>query len=385
MHVVVIGSGMIGSSVAYECAKAGARVTVFDAGKPGGDASAVSFAWTNATSKNPRSYFALNVAGMRAHVELRRDFGGTPWLWQTGSLEWRTTGEGRDWQVKNFEQMRDWGYGIERIDTGRLAMMEPDLDAGAIGDSPIVYYPEEGWVDPMVYSAWLLRSASHRFDATLVPHTPIRRIETAGGRAVAVRTGSGERIAADFVVNCTGSRADAELGVPALPLAPTVGVLAFTPPLATTLRSQFHADDLNVRPDGAGRLMIQNASVERRQAGAGKLSADGPEARELIAAASRFLPLLNGVEIEAIRTTTRPMPRDGFPCVGAMPDLDNYYMAVTHSGVTLAPYLGRAIADEIVFGDAHDSLRPFTPRRFFERQTEGSPSEELLGQQPVAG
>jgi glycine/D-amino acid oxidase-like deaminating enzyme len=385
MHVVVIGAGMIGSSVAYECAKAGAQITVFDAGKLGGDASAVSFAWTNATSKNPRSYFALNVAGMRAHIELRRDFGGSPWLWQTGSLEWRTTKEGRGWQAQNFEQMRDWGYGIEWIGAGRLAAMEPDLDVGAIGDSPVVYYPEEGWVDPMVYSAWLLRAASRQFSATLVPDTPIARVETRGGRAVAVRTASGEQISADFIVNCTGSRAGSDLGVPALTLAPTVGVLAFTPPLASTLRSQFHADDLNVRPDGAGRLMIQNAAVERRQPGAGKLRADGPEAHELIEAAGRYLPVLRGVEIEAIRTTTRPMPKDGFPCVGVMPDMDNYYVAVTHSGVTLAPYLGRALADEIVFGDVHDSLRPFTPRRFFGGQAAGSPSAELVGQQAVAG
>ena len=57
MRVAVIGSGIIGSSVAYECAKAGATVTVFDSGRLAGGTSAVSFAWTNATSKTPRSYF----------------------------------------------------------------------------------------------------------------------------------------------------------------------------------------------------------------------------------------------------------------------------------------------------------------------------------------
>src|SRR5262245_15475013 len=89
MHVVVVGAGIVGSSVAYECAKAGAKVTVLEAGRVSGATSAVSFAWTNATTKTPRPYFDLNVAGMRAHLELKRDFGSTPWFSQTGSVEWR--------------------------------------------------------------------------------------------------------------------------------------------------------------------------------------------------------------------------------------------------------------------------------------------------------
>ncbi|MAY63522.1 MAG: oxidoreductase [Rhizobiales bacterium] len=385
MHVVVIGSGMIGSSIAYECAKAGAKVTVFDAGNIGGKASATSFSWTNATSKNPRSYFALNVAGMRAHIELRRDFGGSPWLWQTGSLEWRTTQEGQEWQRGNFQQMSDWGYGVEWLDPRKLAEMEPDLDIGEIGAYPIAYYPEEGWVDPMIYSAWLLREAGRRHDATIRSHTPITRVETKGSRVEAVHTAGGERIKADYVINCTGSQADADLGVEKVPLAPTVGILAFPPPVATTLRSQLHADDLNVRPDGAGRLMIQKASIEKRFDEAKSLEADGPEAQELLDVTRKIMPVLEGVRIEAVRTTYRPMPKDGFPCVGAMPDLANYYVAVTHSGVTLAPYLGKALADEIVVDRRHKALDPFAPDRFFAEPSSHGASAELLGQQPVEG
>tara|TARA_R110002020_G_scaffold184947_2_gene382288 strand:- start:7151 stop:8308 length:1158 start_codon:yes stop_codon:yes gene_type:complete len=385
MHIVVIGSGMIGSSIAYECAKAGAKVTVFDAGAIGGKASAASFSWTNATSKNPRSYFALNVAGMRAHIELRRDFGGSPWFWQTGSLEWRTTQAGQEWQRDNFQQMSEWGYGVEWLDPRKLTEMEPDLDLDEIGAYPIAYYPEEGWVDPMVYSGWLLREARRRHGAAICPHTPITRVETKGERVEAVHTASGERVKADYVINCAGSQADADFGVEKLPLAPTVGILAFTPPVATTLRSQFHADDLNVRPDGAGRLMIQKASIEKRFDEARNLAADGPEAQELLDITRKIMPILEGVSIEAVRTTYRPMPKDGFPCVGAMPDLANYYVAVTHSGVTLAPYLGKALADEIVGGRRHKTLDPFAPHRFFADPSSDSASAELLGQQPVEG
>src|SRR5687768_2994709 len=91
MNVVVIGCGVVGGSVAYELAKAGANVTVFEAGRIAGGTSAASFAWTNATSKRPRQYYALNVAGMRAYLDLAREFGTAPWFNQTGSIEWWTT------------------------------------------------------------------------------------------------------------------------------------------------------------------------------------------------------------------------------------------------------------------------------------------------------
>src|SRR6185437_10490846 len=102
MRVVVIGSGIVGSSAAYECAKAGADVLVLEAGRIAGGTSAVSFAWTNATTKRPRPYFDLNVAGMRAHLELKRDFGVAPWFTQSGSFDWRTVSESMDDYFENF-------------------------------------------------------------------------------------------------------------------------------------------------------------------------------------------------------------------------------------------------------------------------------------------
>ena len=42
MRIIVVGSGIVGKSVAYECAKAGAKVTVFDSGRIAGGASAVN-------------------------------------------------------------------------------------------------------------------------------------------------------------------------------------------------------------------------------------------------------------------------------------------------------------------------------------------------------
>ncbi|TPI37365.1 FAD-binding oxidoreductase [Mesorhizobium sp. B3-1-6] len=367
MRVVVIGSGIVGSSAAYECAKAGAEVVVLEAERIAGGTSAVSFAWTNATTKRPRPYFDLNVAGMRAHLELKRDFGAAPWFTQTGSFDWRTVPESMDDYFENFRQMKEWGYGVEWVDKKLVAEMEPDIDIAAIGDCPVSYYPEEGWVDPVLYSAWLLRAAKERWGAKVRVNARVTEIETEGGRVRAVRTADGERYAADAVVNCTGGWSSQRLGdAQGIPLSSTIGVLAFTPPVALTLRSQLHADDLDIRPDGAGRIMIHKVSVDLTFKKPQPLSPAGEEAKTLLEAAGKVLPSLRAVGVEAIRTTVRPFPEDGYTCAGAMPDVAGHYMAVTHSGVTIGPQLGRVVADEVVRGKIHDEMDTFRPQRFFQ-------------------
>lgn len=365
MRVVVVGAGIIGSSVAYEAAKAGAQVTVLEAGKIAGGASGVSFAWTNATGKRPHAYFALNVAGMRAHLDLAREFGNAPWFKQTGSLEWYS--QEQDWpaQQENARQMQDWGYGVEWISKRRLAELEPEISLGAIGESPLVYYPEEGWVDPVLYSAWLLRAAAEKWDAVVHPFDGVTTVDVQNGNAKGVRTTDGRVYQADVVINCTGSWANRGLeGVPAIPMASNVGVLGFTLPVAATLQRQFHMDDLDVRPDGAGRLMIHKISVDSLVPELKELDPKGVEANLLLDAVRAVLPSVQVKDMESIRTTMRPIPADRLTCSGWVPGISGYYIAVTHSGVTIAPYLGRAIADEVVRGQLHESLAEFRPDRF---------------------
>src|ERR1700761_6065159 len=112
--IIVIGAGVVGASVAYRLAQAGADVTVLEAARVGGGTSGISFAWTNAHKKPPKPYHDLNVAGMRAHAALADELGGTPWWHGGGSLEWVAETE-RTAQRQNIEQLQSWGYAAEWI------------------------------------------------------------------------------------------------------------------------------------------------------------------------------------------------------------------------------------------------------------------------------
>ena len=58
----------------------------------------------------------------------------------------------------------------------------------------------------------------------------------------------------------------------------------------------------------------------------------------------------------------RPMPADGFPIVGrGAPGL---YLAVMHSGITLAAAIGRFVAEELMAGRRDPLLKPYGFERF---------------------
>jgi glycine/D-amino acid oxidase-like deaminating enzyme len=63
------------------------------------------------------------------------------------------------------------------------------------------------------------------------------------------------------------------------------------------------------------------------------------------------------------------MPSDRLPIVGPLSWLEGLYMAVSHSGVTVAPALGRLVADEVATQAPDGLLAPFRPGRFAERAT----------------
>jgi glycine/D-amino acid oxidase-like deaminating enzyme len=365
-RVIVVGAGVMGASITYRLAQAGASVTVLEATRIGGGTSGISFAWTNAHQKPPKPYHELNVAGMKAHAALREEFGATPWWHGGGSLEWEPE-SGQAAQRKNIEQLLAWGYAAEWIDRKHALELEPDIDPAIIGDAPVAYFPDEGWLDPVVYAHAMLSAAQRRHGARVICGARVADLTMQGDRVTGVRTADGTVHEADMVVNCAGrwtNEVVREAGLH-LPLAPTVGFLVFTPPVATSLSRVVHSTIINVRPDGAGRLLLHWDATDATMRFDGSLNPSMPEARDMVRRARMLLPSIGDVEPEAVRVAIRPMPGDQLSAIGPVPRVAGYYLAVTHSGVTMSPFMGIAVADEIVRGEQRAELADFRPARFF--------------------
>jgi glycine/D-amino acid oxidase-like deaminating enzyme len=362
----VLGAGVVGATVAYRLSRAGLRVTVLEAQRPAALASRRSFAWINSSDKPPRPYHDLNAAGVAEYGALAAELGGD-WLHRAGRLEWASEPARRAALRDKVARLQTWDYAAELVTRAEAAAIAPGLRLPGDGDAEYAFYAEEGWVEAADLIARLLAGVEAAGGAVRYP-APAERLALAGGRVDGVAA-AGTTYAADTVVDCTGVAAGALLAPHGLRLAQrrSPGLLIVTEAAPVTLDRVVHAPGVYLRPDGNGRLLIGSEEIDARLA---DLAPDAPTpapldepCQELLRRGRAVASGLAGVEIESTRLCWRPMPADGLSAVGPVPALPGYYLALTHSGVTLAPVLGRLVADELATGRPAPPLAPFRPER----------------------
>jgi glycine/D-amino acid oxidase-like deaminating enzyme len=364
LKVAVVGAGIVGTSVAYRLSEGGAEVTLIDGSEPGSGTTSTSFAWVNANNKLPHNYFELNLAGMGEHERLHEELGGG-WLHPTGNLILPTEGE-RENLEKRVERLRSWSYAAEMLP---VSTVNERLEPRAVFPDPetmIAHFPKESWVDAPALTKALVQAAGCDETFTLVRDT----VRDVGVESVTVSLENGETVHADAVVNATGAGAVsvAEMVGRGLPLEVFRGLLVRVAVPGEPLSHLLHTPDINLRPDGSGYVLLHHGSVDERLTDdfSGK---EDPLCAELLERAARVLPALEEAEVVETRFGRRPVPADGHSCVGALPAIPGYYEAVTHSGVTLGPLLGRLLAREIMTGEVDPLVAPFRPDRFAGTRT----------------
>jgi glycine/D-amino acid oxidase-like deaminating enzyme len=92
-------------------------------------------------------------------------------------------------------------------------------------------------------------------------------------------------------------------------------------------------------------------------------------AAEFLDRARQTVRGLDEAHVVAARVCVRPLPADELSIVGRLPGAGWLYVAVTHSGVTLAAHLSRLIAAELTTGaeapgTIDTELTPYRPARF---------------------
>jgi glycine/D-amino acid oxidase-like deaminating enzyme len=380
-HIVVVGAGVVGSSVAFHLAARGASVSIVDPLPADGGTSGASFSVTVATRKTPHAFFALAVDGDGEHDRLADRFGEASWLHRTGTLEWGGNERERAVIRERVERLHGWDHPAEWVQPSRVSDIEPELAVPDTGADEFVHYPREGWYDAVLLIRTLQQNAG-ALGAHLVLGQRVIAMDVSAGRVTGVRTDAGTRIPADFVVNCAGPDADrvARLAGARVPMTAVPGLVAHTPPSAVRLRSVVFASGVNVRPASDGGLVLHSYEVDRTLSAsavrAGSVATDARASLELLDRARAVLPRLASARIDAARVGIRPIPLDGLPAVGPLPGIDGLYAVVSHSAANLSPILGRLAADELL-GTVHERLEPFRPARLHEPGAHDACDESL--------
>ena len=368
LRVVVVGAGIVGASIAYHLSRRkDVAVTVLERAEPCAGASGHSFAWLNSFGKDPVSYHHFNRRSMDIWDRFARRLGGDIDLHWGGELRWESMPERVEALCQRIKQLQVWGYPIRIISGDELRELEPGLSPGPV---TIASFSEiDGRVDPLkVIEACLQRACES--GAVVHTHTPVSELcLDGGGKIEAVNTPSGE-IGCDVVVLASGTDTT-ELAATAgvhIPQQHSPGVVVRTDPQPPILQnvSVLHLPpidedrpEIHLRQSADGTLAIGQGSQESVDRDDSQEHAD-----DLLNRASHYLPALAGARAIPTPVGYRPMPIDELPVIGFCAAAPNLYIALMHSGVTLAPLVGELVPLEIVDGARIEMLAPYRPERF---------------------
>ncbi len=362
-RVVVIGVGIVGACVGWNLSRQGADVVLIDAGRPGEGVTDWSFSWVNAANKTvSKSYFDLNVAGMAAHRELARTIGGDSWWHPGGHLRWADDPAAQVRLLNTADLLASWDYRVE-VCTGAQVRSRLEPALAVPGDTPVLFCPDEAWVHGRRLVDRLVGRAVAA-GAELRSGISVRDIGTgADGSIRSVALSDGSRLDAGAVVNAAGPSGSRIAGLIGrhLPMRHEPGAVTRISCAQVPVRRAMHAPHIEIRPDGDASVVLHSREIDALIDG----GEDPAElARLLHESARHVVPELGNARIARTRVVNRPIPADGFPSVGSVPSAPGYYEAITHSGITLGPVIGRLLAAEILTGKRDELPADFRPERF---------------------
>jgi glycine cleavage system aminomethyltransferase T/glycine/D-amino acid oxidase-like deaminating enzyme len=216
--VVIIGAGIVGSSLADNLTQMGCKnVVVLEQSplfRPGGSTSHAPGGVFQTNFSRTMTKFAQET--VKRYSEL--DLDGLPCFLGGGSIEFAATPERWDDLKRKHGVATSWGVESELISPGACAERVPILDPRKVYGG--LFVPSDGIAKAVRAVEAMARLATAR-GAVFHGNTEVTGIEVAGGRVRAVETSRG-KFAADVVVSCAGiwgPRISRMVGLP-MPLVP---------------------------------------------------------------------------------------------------------------------------------------------------------------------
>jgi glycine/D-amino acid oxidase-like deaminating enzyme len=374
LKVGVVGGGIVGASIAMHLAQAGANVTLFEKTAPASGATQNSFAWVNAFVPDAH-YRTLRIQSLLAYHMLDQPL-GLAMTWG-GYVNWGSTIIEAETVRANAQQLAGTPYGVRPLNAEELAALNPSLVTGPV--TAAFLSAVDGHLNPVYVTGRFLRRAA-QLGATVIYPCEVRNLTFRSQRLSEVDTSRG-KFAVDRLVVAAGVDTPRILAMAgfALALKHAPGILAHSLPLQPLTGTVYDA------PGGLSFKQMTDGSVVGTDAPNPPDTAVHRDIRDhemqfpdealrayhgnrILSKIGVYLPGARGVALERLTLGFRPMPMDELPVVGALPTAADVHVAVTHSGVTLAPIVGQYTSDEVLNASRTDILAPYRPERFTEVQ-----------------
>jgi len=371
---IVIGGGLLGTATAYHLVAAGARTLLLDRADTGRATDAGAGILSPETnSRDPEAWFEFAVAAKAYYPalidRLRAEQAGDTGYARCGQVVVAATDDEIEPLARArrivFERQRRRGQpsaeDLHEISPAEARELFPPLAAvhGAI------YSRVAARVDGRLLNRALLTAAQAR--GLTVRAGSIERLILESARAIGV-VSDGETLAAGAVAIAGGAWSEAfgrQLGV-GIPVAPQRGQIIHlglrgTDTSRWPMISAFHHHYLVAWPDSR---VVAGATRETGSGFAPHTTAAG--VHEVLGEALRVAPGLAGAEIREIRVGLRPFTSDTLPVLGPVPGTAGVFLVTGHgpTGLTLGPYSGKLVADQMLGKAPELDLSPFSVARF---------------------
>jgi glycine oxidase len=394
---VIVGAGLIGTSIALRLAQVGLRVALLEKSEPGREAS---WAGAGMLSPAPDSPAAIPLVPFgRASLGLYPQF-----VAEIEEISGRRAGYRSDGAIEllfsaNAERELSTlialhhalGLPTEPLPLDEAAKLEPALTRRAQGAA---YFPYEACVDNRALMQALLEAASVS-GVELFPATPVHKILIENGRCSGVRTDDGTVFSAQDVIVAAGAFSGLLDGiVPRLPTRPIRGqmvALHSREPIRHVIRCE--QGYIVPRDSVATQRLVTGSTLE--DAGFDKcVTARGVE--KILSTAQELVPNLANAEVAELWCGLRPDTPDHLSLLGPA-GIDGLTIATGHyrNGILLTPITAKLVREWILEKRVSMDWEIFNPLRFAETASavnaadslpgDSSPGEEVPGNQPIPG
>jgi sarcosine oxidase subunit beta len=362
-EVLVIGGGVIGSSIAYHLTLRRRTVVVLDQAPP---ATPPSASWASAGGvrqqrRDPREWLLTRAAAQR-WPRLADELGADIEFRQGGHLHIVETEEDRHALDDRIARERDAGLDVHLIDGAGARRLAAGLTDGVIAAA---WSPSDGQANPVKTTRAFAAAASARGAVyrTGLPARLLRDREIVYGAVAGDETFEAHR-----VVVAAGAWARGlvqQIGVD-LPIAARGPQMILTDPapsvLTPTITGSGRALSLKQLPSGAyfiGGGWPSDVDPKRMTCAVRDDSVRG----SWQVATEVFAPLRT-CRIRQVWCGLEGESADGVPLVGPLPGVGGLYIAAGFSGhgFQLAPAVGAAVAS-LLCGEPDPSLNPLSPVR----------------------
>ena len=387
VHILVIGGGAVGTSVAYHLARDGAKDVLLVEKSQLTHGCTWHAAGLVGQLRGKRNLTRLMQNSVAVFDRLEEETGQHIAWKKVGSL--RLAGSEARWSEirRSMTQAKSFGVECYSLSADEAAARFPYIVKDGIEGAAFI--PGDGYIDP--YSLTMAYAKGARQNGARIEEgVTVEEIVIEGRRAVGVITNGGS-ISCDILVNCAGLWAKRVGELAGVPLA--AGVVEHQYFLTekklkldadlTTLRDP--DNNFYLKPD-TGSFAIGGWEDGTKGCWRGKPPVDfGRELFEpnmerlalFALPASDRLPVLNEIGIQTVINGPIPVSFDGEPIMGLAPELDNFYVACGFTaGIAASGGAGLALSNLILHGDAGMDLWPFDVRRFGAVHAQGRYLEE---------